>query len=98
MHAFVTSKLDSCNGVLTGLPDKEINKLQREQNAEARLVAGAKKQGHITPVLQVLHWLPNRARIDFKILLITYKDQTIDLKSSQNTNQRANFVPLKRTC
>ena len=66
VHAFVTSKLDSCNGVL--------NKLQRVQNAAARLVAGAKKQEHITPVLQILlHWLPVRARIDFKILLITYK-------------------------
>ena len=73
VHVFVTSKLDSCNGVLTGLPDKEINKLQNVQNAAARLVAGAKKQEHITPVLQTLRWLPIRARIDFKILLITYK-------------------------
>ena len=73
MHALLTSKLDSCNVVLTGLPDKEINKLQRVQNAAVRLVAGAKKQEHITPVLQTLHWLPIRARIDFKILLISYK-------------------------
>ena len=36
-HAFVTSKLDSCNGVPTGLPDKEMNKLQRVQNAAAPL-------------------------------------------------------------
>ena len=54
-HAFVTSKLDSCNGVLTGLPGKKINKLQHVQNAAARLVAGTKKQEHITPVLQTLH-------------------------------------------
>ena len=73
VHALLTSKLDSCNGVLTGLPDKEINKLQRVQNTAARLVAGAKKQEHITPVLQTLHWLPIRARIDFKILFISYK-------------------------
>ena len=43
------------------------------QNAAARLVAGTKKQKHVTPVLQTLHWLPIRARIDFKILLITYE-------------------------
>ena len=73
VHAFVTSKLDSCNGVLTGLPGKEINKLQHVQNSAARLVAGAKKQEHITSVLQTLHWLLIRARTDFKILLITYK-------------------------
>ena len=28
---------------------------------------------HITPALHKLHWLPVRYRIDFKILLITYK-------------------------
>ena len=73
VQAFVTSKLDSCNGVLTGLQGKEINKLQHVQNAAARLVEGAEKQEHITPVLQTLHWLPIRARIDFKIILIAYK-------------------------
>ena len=35
----------------------------------AKLVARAKKSGHITPVLMRLHWLPINARIDFKILL-----------------------------
>ena len=28
---------------------------------------------HITPVLRRLHWLPNRPRITYKILLITNK-------------------------
>ncbi len=28
---------------------------------------------HITPVLQSLHWLPVRYRVDFKISLIVYK-------------------------
>lgn len=28
---------------------------------------------HITPILQHLHWLPIKQRIQFKILLITYK-------------------------
>ncbi len=28
---------------------------------------------HITPVLQSLHWLPVRYRVDLKILLIVYK-------------------------
>ena len=97
VHAFVTSKLDSCNGVLTGLPDKEINKLQRVQNAAASLVAGAKKQEHIKPVLQTLHWLPIRARIDFKILLITYKalnDQAPDYISEI----LAKYKPTRKLC
>ncbi len=28
---------------------------------------------HISPVLSTLHWLPTKHRIDFKILLMTYK-------------------------
>ena len=32
-HAFVTSRIDYCNGLLYGLPDCEIAKLQRVQNA-----------------------------------------------------------------
>ena len=38
IHAFVTSRIDSCNSLLIGLPTNEINRLQRLQNAAARLV------------------------------------------------------------
>ena len=34
---------------------------------------GSKRGEHITPVLYHLHWLPITCRIDFKILLMTYK-------------------------
>lgn len=43
------------------------------QNAAARLLTGVRKRDHITPVLQSLHWLPVKFRIDFKILLFVYK-------------------------
>jgi len=33
------------------------------QNAAARLVTGARRSDHITPVLQQLHWLPVRQRV-----------------------------------
>ena len=42
-------------------------------NASARLTFCALKHCHITPLLQQLHWLPIRLRIEFKILLITFK-------------------------
>ena len=42
-------------------------------NASARLIYRAPKFCHITPLLTELHWLPVRARIHYKILLITYK-------------------------
>ena len=73
VHAFVTSKLDSCNSLIYGLPACQEAKLQRIQNSAARLVAGVKKFDHISPVLNNLHWLTVRKRITFKILLITYK-------------------------
>ena len=73
VHAFITSKLDNLNSLLYGLPDKLIGKLERVQNAAARLVSRTKKYDHITAVKKELHWLPIRYRIDYKILLLTYK-------------------------
>ena len=73
VHVFISSKLDYCNAILFGLPDREINRLQCIQNAAARLVSGTKKYEHIVPVLKSLHWLPVKARIEYKILLVTFK-------------------------
>lgn len=69
----VITHLDHCNGILYGLPEKEISKLQRVQNSAARLVTGTRRYEHITPVLKDLHWLPVQSRLTFKILLTTYK-------------------------
>ena len=41
--------------------------LQSVQNAAARLVTGARRCDHITPVLRQLHWLPVRQRVAFKV-------------------------------
>ena len=73
IHAFVVSKLDYCNSLLYGLPSYLIRKLQHVQNSAARLVNQCPRFCHITPVLRDLHWLPVSFRIEFKIMLITYK-------------------------
>jgi len=63
VHAFITSRL----------PSRLIDKLQWIQNTAARIVTRTKRSDHISPVLKDLHWLPVRLRINFKILLLTYK-------------------------
>ena len=73
IHAFVTSRIDYCNSLLYGLPKCVLKKLQYVQNSAARLIYLSKKFDHVTPLLISLHWLPIEQRINFKILLITYK-------------------------
>ncbi|XP_067045506.1 uncharacterized protein [Acropora muricata] len=72
-HAFITSRLDYCNSLLYGLPKYQLSKLQRVMNASARLVYCAPKSCHITPLLRELHWLPVCYRIEYKIILLTFK-------------------------
>ena len=69
----MSSRLDSCNSLLYGLPQNELERLQRVQNAAARLVSGVRGRFHTTPVLRKLHWLPISKRVMFKILLLTFK-------------------------
>ena len=73
IHAFVTSRLDCQNAILYGLPNYLLAKLQRVQNAAARLLCGIGKYDHISATLKSLHWLPVKQRIEFKISVLVYK-------------------------
>ena len=69
----MTSRLDYSNALLCGVNNTVINRLQRVQNAAARVITKTKKHEHITPILRTLHWLPVKFRIDYKIILYTFK-------------------------
>ena len=73
VHALVLSHLDYVNGILFGTTDKNINKFQRIQNISAKLILGKGKYDSASDCLRNLHWLPIKARFDFKILLLVYK-------------------------
>ena len=73
IHAFITSKLDFCNSLFSGLPKSTLRPLQLVQNYAARLILRRGRYERSDPLLFELHWLPVARRIDFKVLLITYK-------------------------
>ena len=68
VHAFVTSRVDHCNGLLFG---SLLDRLPSVLNSAARLVLNIQKFSHISAAIRdELHWLPIRRRIDFKIVLM----------------------------
>ena len=110
-HAFISSKLDYANAVLCGLPQRQIQKLQRIQNQAARVVSKAERRNHITPVLRELHWLPVAQRIEFKICLLVFKcvngiapeylSELIhyreNLREHRSSNQKMLHLPASRS-
>lgn len=73
VHCFISTRLDYCNSLYVGLPDTLLYKLQKIQNTAARILKGARKRDHITPILKELHWLPVRFRVQFKCLALVFK-------------------------
>ena len=72
IHLMVTSRLDYNNSLLFGVPQRNLQKLQMLQNAAARLVTWTPRRCHTSQILQDLHWLTVKNRIQFKLVLLTY--------------------------
>jgi len=71
--SIVSTRIDYCNSLLHGTTEKNLHKLQRVQNALARVVTGSARRNHIQPVLKELHWLPVAQRVQYKVAVITHK-------------------------
>ena len=50
--AIELSRLDYCNGVLVGLPDSQLSRLQSVLHAAARLNHGVRRHDHVTQQLR----------------------------------------------
>jgi len=99
IHAFVSSRLDYRNSLLYGLSQAQIDKIQRVQNAAARLIFKQPKFSHITPVLYQLHWLTIKYRIEFIILLFTFIHLITFVNSSVANHQLdIRWDPVKELC
>ena len=75
VHSLVTSRLDYSNALLCGARDDVINQLECVQRIAARVVCKKCTNDHssVMELLWGLHWLPIKARIQYKILLLVYK-------------------------
>ena len=75
VHSLIFSHIDFCNSLYYGLPNTELHPLQMILNSAARLVVNLPRfsQVRITPICIQLHFLPVKARIEFKICLLVYK-------------------------
>ena len=67
------TRLDYCNSLLAGLHDNKLNKLQRTQNHAARIVPRKPRHVSATSLLRALHWLPVKARIQYKIACLCFQ-------------------------
>ena len=76
VSAFVLSRLDFCNFLLSGCPQYLLNRLQKVRNIAARLflkaLLKAPRTDHITPHLRTLNWLPIDARIKYKLCSLCF--------------------------
>lgn len=73
VHSLIISKVDYCNSLFIGLPNVTLKKIQSILNRAARLIFKLPPRVPTTSSLMELHWLPVKARVEFKICLITYK-------------------------
>jgi len=74
VHAFVTSRVDYCNTLLTGAPKVTTDKLQRVLNAAARVLTGTHKfdRGLSRLLHTELHWLDIPEQVTYKLGVIMF--------------------------
>src|SRR6218665_1191765 len=76
VHAFITSRLDYCSTLYTGLPACRLSCLESVMRSAARIFGKIQKFDHVTRyMLDVLHWLPFRQRIQYRVVSLVWRCQ-----------------------
>ena len=76
IRAFVHSRLDYCNGLLSGLTDRLYGRLQSVLRSAARLVLMLPRCSSVSEVMRRdLHWLAFPHRVTYKICVLVFKCQ-----------------------
>ncbi len=73
VRSLILSRLDYGNALLYGAKAKDLDRLQSLQNKAAKLIFSADRRSSPSPLLDNLHWLPVRERIQFKLCMYVYK-------------------------
>ena len=76
VHTLVMVRLDYCNALLCGAREDVIRQLERPKDMLPELCVRNTRMiilCSVTELMWGLHWLPIRARIQYKILLLVYK-------------------------
>ena len=103
VHSVITSRLDYCNSLFFNMNKSNLDKLQKVQNAAARLVVKKRKTQSISEDIKKLHWLRVESRIIFKILLLVYKStrgtcsKNLELEYKQYNCRPDDFLKLQLT-
>ena len=71
--SYLISHVSYGNAFIYGVQSTQLNTQQKIQNISARIITRSSKFSHITSVFRSLHWLRVQSRIEFKILLLTFK-------------------------
>ena len=73
VRSFILSRLDYGNSLLYGAKSKDLDRLQSLQHKAIKLIFSANRFDSPAPLMNTLHWLPIRERINFKICMYVFK-------------------------
>ena len=76
INSLVFSKLFYCSNVWSNTTECNLDKLQAVQNFACRIISGARKFDHITPILKRLQWLPVRDQLNYRQAIMCFKCMT----------------------